>query len=173
MQLFFAHSSQFGWFLHLDRFRSAAALPADHQNRPIPLLISTICLWAVALSTIESTDSVSIQEQALVIRTRSLLGVDLSKIAPKQIIQFIQAKVLFANYLFHTGELREGRHHCSSAAAMVMACGLHKIRSNQPPRVDGPLDTTAITLPEPMDSVEEGALLLLLTLFLFICLEAR
>ncbi|EIM80995.1 uncharacterized protein STEHIDRAFT_134710 [Stereum hirsutum FP-91666 SS1] len=147
---------QLGWFLHTDRFHSAAALPANHQGRPIPLLISTVCLWVVALSTTESTDSASNQERALVARTRSLLGADLSKITPQQIIQFIQAKVLFATYLFHMGELREGRHHCSSAATMVVACGLHKIRSNHPLRLDDPLDTTVITLPEPIDSVEEG-----------------
>lgn len=101
-------------------------------------------------------------------RTRSLLGADLSKITPQQIIQFIQAKVLFATYLFHMGELREGRHHCSSAVTMVVACGLHKIRSNHPLRLDGPLDTTVITLPEPIDSVEEGMLRLIRNPYTFI-----
>lgn len=158
MQLFFTHSNQLGWFLHTDRFRSAAVLPADHQDRPIPLLISTICLWAVVISITEPNNGVSDQQQALVVRTRSLLGVDLSKITSHQVIQVIQAKILFAKYLFHMGELLEGRHHSSSAAAMVMACGLHKIKSNQPLRTDDAFDTTYITLPEPVDSVEEGTL---------------
>lgn len=156
MHLFFTHSSQLGWFLHTDRFRSAALLPTGHLDRPIPLLISTVCLWAIAISTIDSNDVYPDREHALLARVRSALGMDLSKATPHQILQVIQAKVLFATYLFHMGDLIEGRHHCDSAAAAVMACGLHKIRSNEPLTPDDALDAVSITLPEPMDSVEEG-----------------
>lgn len=91
----------------------------------------------------------------MVSRIRVLLGRQLSDLTPPQVLQVIQAKVLFATYLFTTGQLLDGRQVCDAAVSLVISCGLYKIRSMHV-RTTGMLETVNVALSEPLDQVEEG-----------------
>lgn len=91
----------------------------------------------------------------MVSRIRVLLGRQLSDLTPPQVLQVIQARVLFATYLFTTGQLLDGRHVCDAAVSLVISCGLYKIRSMHV-RTTGMLETVNVALSEPLDQVEEG-----------------
>lgn len=45
---------------------------------------------------------------------------------------------------------------CDEATSLALDCGLHKIRSAQPLRTTGLLETASVILPEPLDQIEEG-----------------
>lgn len=158
LEIFFRHSSQLGWFLYEPRFRAGAQLPSIPPNpsRPIPLLLSAVWLWAATLSRLSTTHEYSDRELGLATRVRSLIGVQLSNLTPNQVLQVLQAKVLFALYLLTTGQLLEGKQMCDEATSLALDCGLHKIRSAQPLRTTGLLETASVILPEPLDQIEEG-----------------
>lgn len=85
-----------------------------------------------------------------------LLGVQLSDLTSHQVLQVIQARVLFATYLLTTGQLLDGRQMCDAAVTLAISCGLHKIRSEHPMSTTGPLETASVALSGPLDQIEEG-----------------
>jgi hypothetical protein len=73
-------------------------------------------------------------------------------------VQLIQTHALLAVYFYHTGRVYDGRYHTGAAAALALQCGLHQMRSEQPP---APVATPGVRalglgLPPPEDAVEEG-----------------
>ncbi|KAI0058715.1 hypothetical protein BV25DRAFT_1810255 [Artomyces pyxidatus] len=154
LDVFFRHSSQLSWFLHIIRFRHTALLPRGNANRPLPALLYIVFLWGIAFS---HSDELTAHEPALLARTLSLTGHSVVGTPSHQIMQAIQAKILLANYLFRNGRFFEGRHQSDSAAALAVSCGLHKIRSaQQVPAFPRFIDPVELGLPEPRDQIEEG-----------------
>lgn len=92
----------------------------------------------------------------MVSRIRMLLGGQLSGLTSPQVVQVIQARVLFATYLFTTGQMLDGRQVCDAAVSLVISCGLYKIRSEEHVRTTGTLETVSLALSGPLDQVEEG-----------------
>ncbi|TFY66227.1 hypothetical protein EVG20_g4863 [Dentipellis fragilis] len=157
---FFAHSSQLGWFMHPSRFRNALLqLPEGHNDRPIPALINAVYLLGTTI-LLHSTDSRGgppIDESVFLSRALCTIGVVLAGAPSHQVVQGIQAHVLLAMYHYKIGLYIEGRHQSDAAASLIMACGLHQIRSAEMPHnLLSFVDIVPVKLTEPRDQIEEG-----------------
>lgn len=148
LRSFLAAAPHLGFFLHIPRFLPKIRLsipPANLSPIPPALVFSVLlldCLFA------DIPDRKSIEPQLLALALQSV-SIDLD---PTRILYTIQAEVLIALYLLHYNRRLEASYHISAAVSIAIACNLHKIRtatmfSGQP---------NAITLPPPIDAVEEG-----------------
>ncbi|TFY79576.1 hypothetical protein EWM64_g4436 [Hericium alpestre] len=157
LDAFFDHSSQLGWFLNTARFRHALSLPEGHTGRPISALANTVYLFGAAnMRRITGIDA-PIDTGLYLSRALSDLGHALDVLPSHRAVQVIQTRVLLALYHFIIGKFAEGRHHSDAAASLVLSSGLHKIRSTQPSQnVLSFVEIIALTLPAPLDQIEEG-----------------
>ncbi|TFY66226.1 hypothetical protein EVG20_g4862 [Dentipellis fragilis] len=155
---FFAHSAQLGWFMHVGRFRNALLqLPEDDSGRPISALINAVYLFGATIMRHTTGSDLPVDESVFLSRALCKIGTGLAGAPSHQIVQVIQARLLLALYHYTIGMYIEGRHQSDAAASLVMACGLHRIRSAEP--FHNPLsfvDIIPLTLAEPRDQVEEG-----------------
>ncbi|KAA1475082.1 hypothetical protein DENSPDRAFT_841812 [Dentipellis sp. KUC8613] len=157
MDHFFQHASQLGWFMHVTRFRHSVMLTQGNVNRPIPALLNAVYLWGASFSRHSPEGDLSMHEVTFLSRALSQIGHALSGAPTHQTVQAIQARLLLATYHYCTGKFIEGRHQSDSAAALAMACGLHKIRSAQlAPPSSTYVDVVPITLMDSRDQIEEG-----------------
>uniref|UniRef100_A0A0W0F4X5 Xylanolytic transcriptional activator regulatory domain-containing protein n=1 Tax=Moniliophthora roreri TaxID=221103 RepID=A0A0W0F4X5_MONRR len=161
LDTFYVHSSTFGFFLNMSRFSNdILTLPQGHLHRPCPGLLSTVYLLGVHLSTSEAPDARRIREQSLLLRALRDTATDLATTHPNRLLHTIQAETLLAYYFFRAGNILEAKRHASSAASLVLGCGLHRIRSStnwsasSSPVSVGPGGVTS--LPGARDAVEEG-----------------
>ncbi|KAA1474252.1 hypothetical protein DENSPDRAFT_882652 [Dentipellis sp. KUC8613] len=155
---FFAHSAQLGWFMHVGRFRNALLqLPEDDNDRPISALVNAVYLFGATIMRHATTHELPVDERVFLSRALCKIGTGLAGAPSHQVVQVIQARLLLALYHYTIGMYIEGRHQSDAAASLVMACGLHRIRSAEP--LHNPLsfvDIIPLTLAEPRDQVEEG-----------------
>ncbi|KAI0311531.1 hypothetical protein OF83DRAFT_750494 [Amylostereum chailletii] len=155
IDIFFQRAGSLFWFLHQERFKSAMLLPDGSVGRPLPALLTILCLWGVKLS---GSEDVAVHEAPLLSEALSQIGHALTGSLSHEVVQAIQAKLLLASYLFEIGRFLEGRHQTDAAASLALSCGFHKIRSAQPahPFSSSYIDPFELTVPEPRDQIEEG-----------------
>ncbi|KIL56900.1 hypothetical protein M378DRAFT_435252 [Amanita muscaria Koide BX008] len=145
---FTPHAIVFGCFLNPARVRNAILLVPGYHTRPTPALMSVVCLWGTHLSR-SSPTSVSPthgthlnpplpppppqqHERLYLQRTLQHISSDLVGNHPFKVIQTIQTHVLLSYYFFRTGLFMEAKIHCATAVSLVLAAGMHKIRSINP-----------------------------------------
>ncbi|TFY79583.1 hypothetical protein EWM64_g4429 [Hericium alpestre] len=151
------HASQLGWFLNVTRFRHSVLLAPGNVNRPIPALMNIVYLWGSFFSRHAPDGDLSAHENMFLHRALSQMGHALSGAPSHQVLQAVQAKMLLSVYYYCAGKFITGRHQSDSAAALVLACGLHKIRSAQiNQQTSSYVDRLPIALVEARDQVEEG-----------------
>jgi len=126
---FLPHAEEFGFFLHVNTFRSSAflAFPLGHPSRPTPGLLHTVHLFGIHFLQPESMHA---QEAPLLTRAVQYVATDLLGSHPDKIIHTLQAEVLLAYYFLRTGMLLEAKHRTGSAVSLALGAGLHKIRSS-------------------------------------------
>ncbi|KAL0065433.1 hypothetical protein AAF712_007497 [Marasmius tenuissimus] len=165
LDTFLAHSSTFGFFLHTSRFYNAALLqkPPGDTTRPTSGLLRTVYLLGVHLTTSHQPgETYRGREPGMLLLALRETATDLLTSHPQRYIHTIQAETLLSYYFFRAGNIIEAKRHASSAASLVLACGLHRIRSSgsaswgssTSPVAVGPSGSTP--LPEPRDTLEEG-----------------
>ncbi|KAJ3751626.1 hypothetical protein EV360DRAFT_89545 [Lentinula raphanica] len=163
LEWFFTHALSFGFFLNIPRFTNSALLPLDfgHQSRPCPGLLSTVYLWGIHLSPQTQHKDL---EHTLLIRALQDTASDLSNSNPHphRFMHAIQAETLLAYYFFRNGRILEAKRHSSSAASLVLGCGLNTLRSSQqqgqwaPNSISASVPDGWIRLSPSQDAIEEG-----------------
>lgn len=158
---FLQHASRVGFFLNVPRFiryvRSPQRSTGGHPL--LDVLISATSLWGSRFS-----NNVSIQA-----RQELLLGNAVQQVADAlmivntgapthDVIAFIQAEVLLANYFFTQDRILEGRYHSSAAISLALSCKLHLQQSIRPRNTDPIPETSALLsgLPPPEDLIQVG-----------------
>ncbi|KAJ3874327.1 hypothetical protein F5051DRAFT_505946 [Lentinula edodes] len=155
---FLPSATQFGFFLHLERFRSAALLKAHFgdSSRPSPALLNTTYLWGTHLSPVDALRS---NETVFLNRALQQVSIEIpSAIHSAQIMHTIQAEVLLSTYFFRKNQLLEAEFHLNGAVSLAQSAGLHQIRSDRvfsSPVVSVLLETEMF-LPPARDVIEEG-----------------
>ncbi|CAA7263447.1 unnamed protein product [Cyclocybe aegerita] len=128
---FMPYATDFGFFLHLPRFRASMfqAQAPGHPARPAPALIFSVYLWAIRLS---NDPTMQANEEAYLTRATQEASTALLGNHPNKVMHSIQAEVLLANYFFAQGRFLEGKYHLATAVSTALSAGLHKIRSASP-----------------------------------------
>lgn len=151
---FLPHATQFGFFLHIERFRESALLPLDWADplRPSPALLSVVYLWGVHLSPSEPLLS---SEPVFLKRAQQNISVEIAENNnPLHLLHTIQAQVLLSTYMFRKKRFLEAEFHTNGAATLALGYQLHKIRSARPRPGTPPL--LVEVCPPPADAIEEG-----------------
>ncbi|KAJ7509555.1 Zn(2)-Cys(6) binuclear cluster domain-containing protein [Mycena galericulata] len=146
LDFFLPYAGDFGFFLHVNRFRNSALMqyPLGHPARPAPAVLWAVYLWGLRLSN----SNMTVHEPAFLARALEFATNNLSSTHPHKIMHTLQAEILLAYYFFASGRFVEGKYHTAAATALSVSSSLHIIRSeNVPP--SGPL-------PPPRDAVVEG-----------------
>ncbi|KAK7046143.1 hypothetical protein VNI00_007146 [Paramarasmius palmivorus] len=135
---FLPHACDFGFFLHMDRFRQSALIPLEDPtarlSRPTRGLLSAIHVLGLRLS---GTGPTTPQEEARIAAylTRAINDVTKMMVTesahPFVVVQNIQAELLLATFLFCHGRLLEGQYHLTTAISLAIGARLHKIRSSR------------------------------------------
>ncbi|KAJ7919685.1 hypothetical protein B0H13DRAFT_2428717, partial [Mycena leptocephala] len=161
LQYFLPHAVQFGFFLHLDRFRNAALLPR------IPfgdiLRPSQSLLFAVYLCGAHLSQSGPLFDLKPLFLKRALQCISTEICAHRDAahaLQTIQSHVLLANYFFLHRRLLAAQLQANAAATLALGYRLHKLGSGPPhgssSYYDGDLPPFDAYLMPSQDSVEEG-----------------
>ncbi|KAK0438779.1 hypothetical protein EV421DRAFT_939628 [Armillaria borealis] len=145
---FLDYASEFGFFMNVSRFRSAALDPSAYYYRPLPALMTTIYLLGIFLS---HTPSLTVHEKTFLERALTDVSGALSNHHPQKFVQTIQAEALLASYFLASGRFLEGKYHITAALSLGLSIGLNKLRSD---RNTSPGLVTI--LPAPQDAIEEG-----------------
>ncbi|KAJ6621028.1 hypothetical protein B0H10DRAFT_2019704 [Mycena sp. CBHHK59/15] len=158
LDYFLPHATQFGFFLHIDRFRNSAmlSLPFGDARRPSPALLCVVYLWGVYLS---HSQPLLASEPAFLKRAQQHISTEISASNDaKHILHAIQAQVLLSTYLFRNKRFLEAEFHANGAATLVLGYQLHKIRSPRPgsPNLLGVPVLSEVYPGPPQDVVEEG-----------------
>ncbi|KAJ6631297.1 hypothetical protein B0H10DRAFT_1978077 [Mycena sp. CBHHK59/15] len=154
LQVFLAHATEFGFFLHPKRFYDSALL-LESSTRPSPALLNAAYMWGAHFSP---QDGFSGQEDRYLHQALQYAATDLSTSHPQSFLHAIQAEVLISFYFFRTGRFLEARAHTGTAVALALGGGLHQIRSvhHHDAPIIGVTSDHAIQLRSPADDVEEG-----------------
>ncbi|KAJ7093518.1 hypothetical protein C8R44DRAFT_890740 [Mycena epipterygia] len=158
LQSFMPHATQFGFFLHPQRFGEATLLPLPmgDDRRPSPALLCVVYLWGVHLSHSQPFLS---SEPIFLKRAQQHISTEISAHThPTHFLHTIQAQVLLATYLFRNKRFLEAEFHVNGAATLTLGYQLHKIRSARPgtpPLLGVPVLLEVYPAP-PADAVEEG-----------------
>ncbi|KAJ4485304.1 hypothetical protein J3R30DRAFT_3438670 [Lentinula aciculospora] len=160
LEWFFTQALSFGFFLNIPRFSNSALLPLNfgHQSRPCPGLLNTVYLWGIHLSPHAQHKDL---EHTLLMRALRDTASDLSisNPHPHRLMHTIQAETLLGYFFFRNGNILEAKRHTSSAASLVLGCGLNTLRSSRPQDQDSisaSVPAGWITLPPSQDAIEEG-----------------
>ncbi|KAJ7766212.1 hypothetical protein B0H16DRAFT_1687213 [Mycena metata] len=159
IQTFLPYATQFGFFLHPQRFSDAALLPLPFgdERRPSPALLCVVYLYGVHLS---QSQPLLASEPVFLKQAQHNVSTEISvHTHPMHMLHTIQARVLLSTYLFRTKRFLEAEFYANGAATLVLSYQLHKIRSARPGTP--PLLGVQIPLGEvyptpPTDAIEEG-----------------
>ncbi|KAJ7030697.1 Zn(2)-Cys(6) binuclear cluster domain-containing protein [Mycena alexandri] len=158
LQTFLPHATQFGFFLHPQRFSDAALLPLPFgdERRPSPALLCVVYLYGVHLS---QSQPLLASEPVFLKRAQQNISTELSvHTHPMHILHTIQAQVLLSSYLFRTKRFLEAEFYANGAATLALGYQFHKIRSARPgtpPLLGVPVLLEVYPTP-PADAIEEG-----------------
>jgi hypothetical protein len=179
LDVFFLHSQQFGFFLHIPSFRQSSLLAfhLGHPNRPTPGLLNVVHLLGVHFSQPEAFHG---QESALLTRAVQHVATDLMGTHPNKVIHTLQAEILLSYYFLRTGSLLEAKCRAGTAVSLALGSGLHKIRSANfmVPSTIGIIHDQPYALPPPADTLQEAERIngfwavLMLHKFISVALEA-
>ncbi|KAJ3991756.1 hypothetical protein F5050DRAFT_1812173 [Lentinula boryana] len=171
---FLNSATEFGFFLHIHRFRQAALLPEGHSDKPHIGLLNVVKLWGYHLRRAQDRKAhYASDDQAqnyLSLAITHQPGI-ISSSHPKKVIHAVQAEVLLGMYLYHASRPLTAKYHLNAALNMALAAGIHKIRN---------LDASSLfQYPTVTDTHEEGRRItegekingFWVTLSLNICLE--
>ncbi|KAJ6578179.1 hypothetical protein B0H19DRAFT_576655 [Mycena capillaripes] len=148
---FLHHSSQFGFFLNVHNFREAVM--GHSGQRPTPVLLDVVYLWAIHLS---GSDEFTAYEGSYLSRALRTAVTALAETHHHNtILHCIQAEVLLSHYFLRNTRFLEGKYHLSAAVSLVISSGMHRIRSADSHAVGGPLGPAFRVLPPPRDAIEE------------------
>ncbi|KAI0741711.1 hypothetical protein C8Q80DRAFT_1110202, partial [Daedaleopsis nitida] len=149
LRSFVQNATEFGFFLHINRFLDAQSTGEGHSLR---ILLNVIYLLGAKLS---NDQQVRAQESAYLSRAlQSIPTVTALRDDPGSAIYVMQAEVLLANYFFSNNRQLEGIYHTNAAVSIAIASRLHVMRSARRSRTAA--DATAFRLPPPVDTLEEG-----------------
>ncbi|KAJ6514347.1 Zn(2)-Cys(6) binuclear cluster domain-containing protein [Mycena vitilis] len=149
---FLKHGSQFGFFLHVNNFREAAM--GLGSERPTPVLLDVVNLWAIHLS---GSNEFLMYEATYLWRALSTTVDALSGAhGHNTILHTIQAEVLLAHYFLRNTRFLEAKYHVSAAVSLVLSAGLHRLRSADLHTIGGPLGPAFHALPAPRNATEEN-----------------
>ncbi|KAJ7645226.1 Zn(2)-Cys(6) binuclear cluster domain-containing protein [Mycena polygramma] len=149
---FLNHSSQFGFFLHVNNFREAAM--GLGTERPTSVLLDVVNLWAIHLS---GSNEFTMYEASYLWRALSTTVDALSGAHEHNtILHTIQAEVLLAHYFLRNTRFLEAKYHVSAAVSLVLSAGLHRLRSADLHTIGGPLGPAFHALPAPRNAIEEN-----------------
>ncbi|KAJ7339969.1 hypothetical protein DFH08DRAFT_963993 [Mycena albidolilacea] len=126
---FLPHAIQFGFFLHIDRFRESVLLPLDWADplRPSPALLSVVYLWGVHLSP---SEPLLFSEPVFLKRAQQNISVEIAENSnPLHHLHTIQAQILLSTSMFRKKRILEAEFHTNGAATLALGYQLHKIRS--------------------------------------------
>ncbi|KAJ3790513.1 hypothetical protein GGU10DRAFT_258341 [Lentinula aff. detonsa] len=171
---FLNSATEFGFFLHIHRFRQAASLPEGHSDKPHIGLLHVVKLWGHHLRQAQDKKAhYAGDDQAQNYLSLAMIhqpGI-ISSSHPKKVIHAVQAEVLLGMYLYHASRPLAAKYHLNAALNMALAAGIHKIRN---------LDASSLfQYPTATDTHEEGRRItegekingFWVTLSLNICLE--
>ncbi|KAL1714242.1 hypothetical protein EV715DRAFT_210033 [Schizophyllum commune] len=144
---FLPYAANFGFFLDESRFRSAV-LPEIQAGRS-SALITCMCLCAASALRVSSLLPLV---PRILSRATSQTARALASRRPQDVMHYIQAEVLLAHYYIINGRFLEARQRLSAVAAVILACGLHKIRTSRPATIGN----SDLRMPCAVDPVEEG-----------------
>ncbi|KAJ7183955.1 hypothetical protein C8R46DRAFT_1309246 [Mycena filopes] len=155
LQAFLPHATQFGFFLHSQRFRDAVKLPLPFgdERRPSPALLCVVYLFGIHLS---QSPPLLASEPAFLKRAQQNISTEITH--PHHILHTIQAQVLLSTYLLRTKRFLEAEFYANGAATLALGYQLHKIRSvrpGTPPLLGVPVLLEVYPTP-PADAIEEG-----------------
>ncbi|KAJ7328715.1 hypothetical protein DFH08DRAFT_1023010 [Mycena albidolilacea] len=164
VQNFLHHSSQFGFFLHVQKFREAIM----GQSKDALLaagLPDVVYLWAIHLS---GSKELIAHEATYLSHALRATADTLSGQHHNTVLHSIQSEVLISLYFMRNMRFLEGKYHLSAAVSLVISCGLHRIRTMDSYAMGGPLGPAFHSLPPPRNAIEEceriGALWTVLTM---------
>lgn len=144
------HSSQFGFFLNVRRFKDAAK--GRSGQRPADVLLDVVHLWAIHLS---GSDEFIVYEASYLSRALRTAANALSGThSSSTVLHSIQAFILLSYYFLQNTRFLEGKYHLSAAVSLVISSGLHRIRSADSRSLSPPFRTTRMS--PPRDAVEEA-----------------
>ncbi|KAI3601592.1 hypothetical protein WG66_003069 [Moniliophthora roreri] len=155
---FLPHAPDFGFFLNIERFRSAALLPESSSRalKPTRGLLSAVHVLGLRLS---GTGPTTPQEEARIAAYLTRAINDATKMMvtetanPFVVVENIQAELLLATFLFCHGRLLEGQYHLTQAISLAIGAKLHKIRSSHEDSATG---MNSPLLPPTSDPMVEG-----------------
>ncbi|KAJ6534356.1 hypothetical protein B0H19DRAFT_1272078 [Mycena capillaripes] len=151
---FLHHSSQFGFFLNIQRFGEAAMNRSG--QRPTALLRNVVHLWAIHLS---GSDRFIIYEPEYLSRAlRTAVDALSGTHHHNTILHTIQAEVLLSHYFLQNTRFLEGKYHVTKAVSLAISSHLHRIRSGDSNSYagGGGLGSASPRLPPPRDATEEA-----------------
>ncbi|KAF7326798.1 hypothetical protein MSAN_02499300 [Mycena sanguinolenta] len=157
LQCFLPHATQFGFFLHPQRFYDSALQPfaIGDERRPSPALLYAAYLWGAHLSRSQPLLS---SEGVFLKRAKRHISTEISSHTnPARLLHTIQAQVLLSTYLLRNKRFLEAEFYANGAATVALGYQLHKIRSSRPvtaPQLGAPQLEVYPT--PPADVVEEG-----------------
>ncbi|KAK7052741.1 fungal-trans domain-containing protein, partial [Favolaschia claudopus] len=163
IQNFLRHSSQFGFFLNVNKFQMAIINGVG--ERPTPVLVDVVSLWAIHLSNSESPPSLSNSNnhEATYLSTalRSVSDALSGTHTHNTIIHSIQAAILLSQYFIRNNRFLEGKYHLTAAISLVVGSGLHRIRAPAEQSAFPSAQSRARSsgnrrLPPPRDALEEA-----------------
>ncbi|KAJ7736569.1 hypothetical protein DFH07DRAFT_986083 [Mycena maculata] len=138
LDYFIPNAVQFGFFLHLERFRNAALLPSllfGSITRPAVSLLYAAYLWGAHFS--QSNSLVELKPTFL---RRALQYVSIEICADRDAnhsLQTIQAQVLLSNYFFIYGRFHTAHVYANGAATLALGYQLHKLGTS--PSLSSPM----------------------------------
>ncbi|KAL1744664.1 hypothetical protein HDZ31DRAFT_82506 [Schizophyllum fasciatum] len=144
---FLPYAETFGFFLDEARFRTFV-LSEMQANRQSAL---TTCMCLCAASALRISSLLPLLPRILA-RATEQTARTLASRQPKEIMHYIQAEILLAHYYIGNGRFLEARQRLSAVSAVVLACGLHKIRTSRPATIG----SSNLRMPPAQDSLEEG-----------------
>ncbi|KAJ6508400.1 hypothetical protein C8R45DRAFT_816545, partial [Mycena sanguinolenta] len=142
---FLQHSSQFGFFLNIHRFQEATK--GRSGQRPAPILLDAVNLWAIHLS--DSGDFSAYEAGYLSRALGSMVNAMAGTHSSNTVLPVIQAEILLSYYFLRNTRFLEAKYHLSAAVSLVISSELHRIRSTELKAA------TFRTSTPPRDSMEE------------------
>ncbi|KAJ6508403.1 hypothetical protein C8R45DRAFT_815075, partial [Mycena sanguinolenta] len=142
---FLQHSSQFGFFLNIHRFQEATM--GRGGQRPAPVLLDAVNLWAIHLS--DSGEFSAYEAGYLSRALGSMVNAMAGTHSSNTVLPIIQAEVLLSYYFLRNTRFLEAKYHLSAAVSLVISSELHRIRSTELKAA------TFRTSTPPRDSMEE------------------
>ncbi|KAJ4472330.1 hypothetical protein J3R30DRAFT_3709781 [Lentinula aciculospora] len=126
---FLNFATEFGFFVHIPRFRLTALLPEAHSNRPHKGLLCVVELLEYHLRREQNKKSHDDQEQIYLSSALLHQPNIITSSHPNKVIHAIQSEVLLGMYFYHASRPLTAKYHLNAALAMAMAAGTHKIQN--------------------------------------------